>query len=114
MEIPKARCRLFPQVHIRDGTLPEDLPTQTFDLIVFSEVGYYFSRQELASLIARLWSRLKPDGRLIACHWLGHSEDHKLHGRVVHETINHALAARSDFYRADDAYTLQSWSKEER
>lgn len=114
VEIARSRCCEYPQVEVSQGILPADLLTQTCDLIVFSEVGYYFSREALAPLIAQLWSRLEPGGRLIACHWLGHSEDHELHGAEVHETIGQVLRARGDFDGLDNGYTLQRWSKRER
>ena len=34
----------YPNVTIVEGALPDDLPQDTFDLIVFSEIGYYFER----------------------------------------------------------------------
>lgn len=111
VEIARSRCRNYPQVNIRQGILPADLPTQACDLIVLSEVGYYFTREDLASMIAQLWSRLEPGGRLIACHWLGHSEDHQLHGSDVHETIDQVLNARGDLSTLNSGYSLQRWSK---
>ncbi|WP_298447474.1 SAM-dependent methyltransferase [uncultured Marinobacter sp.] len=114
VEIARSRCREFPNIDIRQGELPEDLPKQTCDLIVFSEVGYYFSRQALASLIARLWLGLEPSGRLIACHWLGHSKDHKLHGTAVHDALTQVLGASDNLNAGNDGYILQRWSKEER
>lgn len=107
----KARCQEYTHVDIRQGTLPGDLPKQQYDLIVFSEIGYYFSCEDLALQMTQLWSLLKPGGRLIACHWLGHSEDHLLHGAKVHETIGQTLRVCSDFNRLDNGYALQRWSK---
>ena len=107
----KSRCQDYPHVEIRQGILPVDLPKHRCDLIVFSEIGYYFTCEDLASQIAQLWSLLTPGGRLIACHWLGHSEDHLLHGAKVHETIGQVLPVSSDFTRLDNGYALQRWSK---
>ena len=111
VEIAKSRCQEYPHVDIRQGTLPGALPKHRCDLIVFSEIGYYFSCEDLASQIEQLWSLLTPGGRLIACHWLGHSEDHLLHGAKVHETIGQVLSVSSDFTMLDNGYALQRWSK---
>jgi SAM-dependent methyltransferase len=37
------RCHDLPNVRIRCGSLPEAIPLGKFDLIVFSEIGYYSS-----------------------------------------------------------------------
>lgn len=111
VEKARTRCRDYPHVHVRQGALPEDVPTQTCDLIVFSEVGYYFTGDELTALVARLWATLEPGGHLVACHWLGHSDDHQLHGAEVHEIIGQVLQRPGDLKLPDEGYTLQRWSK---
>ncbi|MCL7945398.1 SAM-dependent methyltransferase [Marinobacter sp. ATCH36] len=105
------RCRDYPQVQVHQGALPEDLPVRRFDLIVFSELGYYFNRDDLASLVIQLWSKLEPGGRLIACHWLGHSDDHQLHGAEVHKIMARILQERGDLKDTDRGYALQRWGK---
>lgn len=105
------RCRDYPQVNVHQGALPEDVPARLCDLIVFSEVGYYFTPDELESLVFQLWSILEPGGRLIACHWLGHSEDHPLHGKEVHDIMNRVIGTQADLTFPDHGYTLQRWSK---
>lgn len=111
MRTARLRCRDYPQVHIRQGALPVDVPARQCDLIVFSEVGYYFNPDDLESLVLQLWSALEPGGRLIACHWLGHSDDHQLHGAEVHDILVRVLGGRADLKSADHGYTLQRWSK---
>lgn len=109
----KRRCRDFDHVEVRRGNLPGDLPGKTFDLIVFSELGYYFTRDELALLVARLWTRLEPGGRMIACHWLGFSEDHRLHGTEVHATMDQVIRVPNDFDVTNPGYALKRWTKPE-
>jgi SAM-dependent methyltransferase len=81
------RCHDFPNVRIRCGSLPEATPLGKFDLIVFSEIGYYFERRELEKIIQRLSEKLNPGAALIAVHWLGTSADHLLSGDEVHAVI---------------------------
>lgn len=107
----RQRCRDYPQVHIHQGELPEDLPDQPCDLIVFSEIGYYFTPEELEALVLQLWAILEPGGRLVACHWLGHSNDHQLHGGEVHTIMGRVLGDRGELDGADEGYTMQRWSK---
>lgn len=81
------RCSQFKSVNIREGSLPESIPTGEFDLIVFSELGYYFDKTQLARVVQDLSSHLAVGGLLVAAHWLGHSEDHLITGDDVHRII---------------------------
>jgi cyclopropane fatty-acyl-phospholipid synthase-like methyltransferase len=84
----RRRCADAPGVEIRLGELPADWPAGVFDLVVLSELGYYFDRQELAVLRDRAVAGLEPGGTLLAVHWRGHSRDHLLHGDEVHEVLS--------------------------
>lgn len=111
VETARHRCRDYPNVNIHKGALPEDVPQGPFDLIVFSEIGYYFTPESLESLLIHLWAILEPGGRLIACHWLGHSDDHQLHGTEVHNILGRVLGAPEGLKTVDEGYILQRWSK---
>lgn len=113
VDIARGRCRTLPGVEIWPGALPDDLPGRSYDLIVFSEIGYYFDSDDLGRLIRQLWSRLVPGGRLIACHWLGHSEDHRLHGQEVAAIMADTLPVSEDFHARHPGFLLQRWSKPE-
>lgn len=111
VKVATDRCRDALRVKIRTGVLPDDIPQQRFDLIVLSEMGYYFSCDALASLISLLWSKLDTGGRLIACHWLGRSEDHRLHGATVHKVISQVTGAYGELSTLNRGFVLQRWSK---
>lgn len=81
------RCKDLPQVHIQCGSLPDAIPSGMFDLIVFSEIGYYFKEKKLHDIVGRLAETLNPRGYFIAAHWLGTSPDHVLSGDAVHQII---------------------------
>lgn len=83
----RQRCKDLTHVHIWCGSLPDAIPTGKFDLIVFSEIGYYFERRQLQQIIDRLAESLDPGGIFIAAHWLGTSADHILSGDEVHRII---------------------------
>lgn len=84
----RARCARFPHVTVAVGRLPDDIPAGPLDLVVFSEVGYYFDRAALDRLLERLVESLVPGGLLVACHWTGTSADHVLPGHAVHEALD--------------------------
>jgi SAM-dependent methyltransferase len=87
----RRRCARRSNVSIACADLSVGIPAGPFDLIIFSEIGYYFGREELAALARRLCRTIEVGGEFVAVHWLGHSEDHALHGDVVHETLERSL-----------------------
>ena len=56
-------------VTLERATLPREWPSGQFDLIVLSEIGYYWSRADLREAALRTLAGLTPDGVLVACHW---------------------------------------------
>jgi SAM-dependent methyltransferase len=104
------RCLALPNVIIKQGGLPDQIPDGTFDLIIFSEIGYYFDRPTLVSLAQELFSRLRNECMFIAVHWLGVSPDHRLTGDQVHELLETIILAptRSERY---EGFRLDCWSR---
>lgn len=93
--VHQARQRLdqleLTNVHMSVGAMPENWPPGRFDLIVFSELGYYFTEEALGELAARVHDTLTPGGDVVAVHWLGQSPDHVLAGARVHEVLSGVL-----------------------
>jgi predicted TPR repeat methyltransferase len=101
------RCQSFANVHIGFGALPHHIPAGIFDLVIFSEIGYYFGDSLLKDLMNRILGRMSIGGTLLAAHWLGTSPDHLLTGDRVHEIIHqtdglaHKMAERHNGFRID-------------
>jgi len=97
--------------------LPEPLSSRRYDLIVFAELGYYFSRQELLAIASAFWQQLVVGGRLVACHWLGRSSDHRLTGEETVAALAEAIPApvqlqrELGFKQRDRRFVLQRWEK---
>ena len=108
----RERCRDLPQVTIAVGELPGAWPASRFDLIVLSEIGYYFDRADLCALAERAVDALQPGGTLLALHWRGESEDHVLPGDAVHAIVR-SVAERAGLRRAaryvEDAFRADVW-----
>jgi SAM-dependent methyltransferase len=107
VERARGHCKNLANVNIACGALPRDIPDGTFDLVVFSEIGYYFDGWQLEKLGDSLVSRLTMCGTLLATHWLGESSDHVLSGDQVHEVLaslkglTHSHAERRAEFRLD-------------
>ncbi|MBC7725248.1 MAG: bifunctional PIG-L family deacetylase/class I SAM-dependent methyltransferase [Burkholderiaceae bacterium] len=85
----RARERLIEQSHVtlvRCDT-PVHWPAGSFDLIVLSEVAYYWSRDDLDIAIDHIDRTLSADGVLIACHWRHSVEGYPERGDDVHTTL---------------------------
>ena len=90
------------------GTIPEQWPTGDFDLIVFSEIGYYWDANSWSNVVELGRDNLRTGGHIIGVHWLGHSPDHVLNGRDVHETLEGVLGAPIVSHR-DQRFILDVW-----
>jgi predicted TPR repeat methyltransferase len=78
--------------------LPQEWPVDEapFDLVVLSEIGYYFDGDDLEVLLDRAVGSLAAGGTLVACHWRHTVDDYPLRGDVVHDR----LARRAALLRA--------------
>jgi len=107
--IARARKRLAdtPGVSLQRRTLPEDMPTGMFDLIICSEVLYYWNADLLLVALRSFESALAPGGSLLAVHGRFASRTCPLHGDDVHDllarqtSLSRALSATEPNYRLD-------------
>lgn len=104
------RCRHAPGVRVIVGDLRAPVLLHlSFDLIVLSEIGYYFDAEELSSIVTRLRAHLEPGGELLAVHWLGESPDHRLHGDEVHRLIHRAAQLERVYAARHPGFRLERW-----
>jgi len=94
------------------GALPEDFPAGQFDLIVLSEVMYYFAAADLARVAALCMAALRPGGEIILCHWLGET-NYPLTGQNASDLFAQTVAAtlRARVLLRDDVYRLERFSQ---
>jgi SAM-dependent methyltransferase len=84
-----ARDRLvnLPHVTLERGGVLDGFPPGHFDLIVISELGYYFDPVDLRRLWAATTAALEPGGTLLAVHWRHPVPDYPQTGDAVHATL---------------------------
>jgi predicted TPR repeat methyltransferase len=87
--VAEARRRLSGREHVtvERRTLPEEMPGGPFDLIVASEVLYYFPREEMLALLEGFERELAPGGSLLAVHWRRETKTYPMQGDEVHELL---------------------------
>lgn len=111
--VAQARKRLadYPQATIEKMTVPDTFPDENFDLVVMSEVGYFFSFTDLEILTQKIKTHLNESGQLLLVHWTHFVPDFPLTGDQVHEffmdksgsgkPFKHLCHQRTDDYRLD-------------
>ena len=102
----RARFDGQPGVQVERRSLPEDMPDATFDLIVCSEVLYYWDRNLLIGALAAMRERLEPGGSLLAVHWRPRTETYPLQGDEVHALLREHLDPEPALSRENDRYLL--------
>jgi SAM-dependent methyltransferase len=89
------RTRDLPHVLIERRQIPQEWPAARFDLVVLSEILYYFSDRDLEQVLDRGVRALQPDGTLLAVHWRHPVAEYPRTGDNVHQV----LAARPGLTR---------------
>ncbi|OYU91589.1 MAG: SAM-dependent methyltransferase [Bradyrhizobiaceae bacterium PARB1] len=109
--IDAARGSAPTNVTFEKRVLPGDFPKGPFDLIVLSEVLYYFSEADLGFVADRCCEALAPDGEMVLCHWLGET-DYPLTGHQASDIFAAATVKRAPFRRIlrDEVYRLETLS----
>jgi len=80
----RMRCAHWKNVDIHQADVRTHQLANPADLILFSELGYYFSAADLVRTACSLARRLAKGGEFVAVHWLTLGVDHLLHADAVH------------------------------
>ncbi|RXH56781.1 SAM-dependent methyltransferase [Granulicella sibirica] len=83
----QARKRLIrlPDVEVRKMHFPQQVPEGMFDLIVISEVAYYWHMADLERAADRVAPMQRPGAHLVLVHWTPQVRDYPLTGDAVHD-----------------------------
>jgi len=74
--VARASSRVGDHAHIcfRQAELPEDWPPGAFDLIVFSEVLYFMTAEEIRRCAELAYNSLTSDGVCVLVNWTGETD----------------------------------------
>ncbi|TRW14959.1 SAM-dependent methyltransferase [Glacieibacterium frigidum] len=86
-----ARCAALPHVHFAKLRVPDDALPGRYDLIVLSEVLYYFDQPTLLRVSERLRATAMPGADLVLVHWLGETPDYPQTGDEAVEAFITAI-----------------------
>jgi len=111
----RERCSNLPNVVCAPARLPAEYPEGPFDLVVASDVLYYWTPTDLTAAIPTIEASLAPGGHLVALHY---SED--LHavsnGHAVHDTLADQFALNHTHSEIREighgrTYRVDAWEK---
>jgi cyclopropane fatty-acyl-phospholipid synthase-like methyltransferase len=107
----KARCLTLANVEIRCKSLDASTLGEGIDLLVLSEIGYYFDRNQWRILAEQLVGTVVTTGTVLAAHWLGQSDDHLQHGNSVHEVLRSIDSISLEYSEHNKGFRLDRWRK---
>jgi 2-polyprenyl-3-methyl-5-hydroxy-6-metoxy-1,4-benzoquinol methylase len=108
LKAARARCASLTHVQFQRMALPTEAPGGLFDLIVLSEVVYYWDDADLVRMGELVARKLQPGGRVLLVHWTGETDypqtaDAAVErlAKAVGPDVSVALADRTADYRLD-------------
>lgn len=104
----RTRCRGYPGLRFELMEVPKQLPDGPFDLLVLSEVVYYWSVVDLERMAAFAMQAVEAGGDIVLVHWTGET-DYPLTGDEAAQLFIDATASctrivhqhRAELYRID-------------
>lgn len=109
--VDRTRARVGDRARVERADLLVAFPEGAFDLIVLSEVGYYFSLPELDRVLTAIGASLAPGGTIVACHWRHPVDDYPLSGDQVHARLRRLDLARLSSHLEED-FVLEVFSRD--
>jgi len=109
----RARCEDRPQVRFERLAFPGQTPaTGPLDLVLMSEVVYYWSHADIATAGAWLRTQVAPGGRILLVHWTGET-DYPQTGDAAVEAMFAALndAVTVEHAERTESYRLDLWTR---
>jgi predicted TPR repeat methyltransferase len=102
----RAKLRECDHVAVAHAVLPAQLPDRTFDLLVASEILYYFTAGDLRRLLDGLISRLRPGGEFVAAHWRASDTSYGYDGFNVHDQLRQRSELDTVVHHEDEIFVL--------
>ena len=105
----RARCEHLQHVVVDCAELNSRTSIHAADLVVLSEIGYYFTEAHWVAVVDNIVSQMAPRSVLLAAHWLGRSEDHVRTGDQVHQTLMEAHGLELQIGKRFPLFRLDRW-----
>lgn len=110
----RERCAHLRRVRVECESLEEVRLDAATDLLVLSEIGYYFAPERWRAIAGRLVAGLMPGATVLASHWLGSSRDHAMHGDTVHAILREDSRLQLRHSERHEGFRLERFERTER
>jgi hypothetical protein len=110
LERASERLHRFPGVIVEQRAIPESWPKQRFDLVVLSELAYYFDAETLSDIVLKVTESTDPGADLVAVHWRGET-DYPLTGDQAHELIDGCPKFQCVARHVEERFVLDVWER---
>lgn len=106
-----ARTRLAGRrgVRIERRDLPEQTPAGLFDLVVCSDVLYYWSEDLICDALRRVESALAPGGSFLVVNWRGDDPEAPMNGDSVHALLRAHTNLAPAHREEHPGYLIERW-----
>jgi SAM-dependent methyltransferase len=104
------RCAALGHVRFEQRAIPEEWPEATFDLVVLSEIAYYFDAPDLARVIALFMASTKRGAQVVGVHWRGET-NYALRGDEAHKIITATPELENVVHHVEADFVLDVWER---
>ncbi|MFJ1803592.1 class I SAM-dependent methyltransferase [Streptomyces sp. NPDC088180] len=108
----RRRTSALPHVDVRHLTVPGQWPPGHFDLVVLSELLYYFDTLSLQSVLGLAVDALEPGGTLVTVHWNHPVPDHRGTGSTLARTVGSVPGLTLTADHREDDFVLQVYERD--
>ncbi len=106
----EARLRRTAHVWVQERSIPDQWPQGPFDLVVLSEIAYYFDATDLGSVIACMMDSTVRGAHVVAVHWRGET-DYPLTGDRSHQIIAETPSLFKVVHHSEEEFVLDIWER---
>jgi SAM-dependent methyltransferase len=109
----RAETRLREAFHVRveERSIPDQWPPGPFDLVVLSEIAYYFDVTDLGCVVACVMDSTTRGAHVVGVHWRGET-DYPLTGERSHRIIADTAGLVTVVHHIEEDFVLDIWERQ--
>ncbi len=110
--VERAAMRLRGASHVRveERCVPDQWPAGPFDLVVLSEIAYYFDVTDLRRVMSCVMRSTTLGSHVVGVHWRGVT-DYPLTGERSHRIIGDTLGLVTVVHHIEEEFVLDVWER---
>jgi hypothetical protein len=107
-----AEARLQRKSHVRleERSISDQWPSGPFDLVVLSEIAYYFSAADLGRVMASVMDSTVRGAHIVGVHWRGQT-NYPLTGELSHHIIGETPSLVNVVHHREEEFLLDIWER---